>query len=605
MAFVLSACSSAVDGPGSPDSPGDAAEFCARWPEVRAALVTEFDSSDEWEIRSDVGAVRYALDGAAPLVPTALLTDWEVAIGFQDTVVTLLEIADYQPARLPQQLIDAAFGEGGAETASAASAQGIERVDAWAFNECGDFCELWPRLDRALGWGSGSAGGGDMEWHIITRGAVDEVLILLADDLVPEAVRADWDAAASMKLSMVDLYRSWGWEPPWDQGIGGESIQDGWLAAFGITQREIERFFEQGGGEGLEGDPMWWVGSQKSADHRAVISDWVGDNCEVVGTSGMSGTVTIDVPAGNPTNLLMAAVRRGADLGEIDDASDFFGVACSGEHWTGQSWSVPLLARDGDFRSPCTAFHMGHIVVTEALLPAGEYDLFVGTFPTGYGNFEVYVPAPESCAVVPFTVDGDTHIELPELVPCELGPLAGTPEEIARREPLPEPVGPSGTLHVLFTEYFPEARNDNGLYRVVVLPHGTTLNDLGRGYVWPVGTGCMHNRPLNDEEDRGGVDPEARRVILSEGVAVPISVFPVSVDGGYCGDPVAYAGFDPQRTGPDPIVLAAGDYDIYLFLEAGDDGREAGIRLCTHFTVAVTGDTVATAPLLEGWEDCG
>jgi len=299
----------------------------------------------------------------------------------------------------------------------------------------------------------------------------------------------------------------------------------------------------------------------------------------------------------------MAAVLRGADLSEVDDASDFLGVACSDEHWTGQSWSVPLLARDGDFRSPCTALHMSHIVVTEALLPAGEYDLFVGTFPTGYGDFEVYVPAPESCAVVPFTVDGDTHVVLPELVPCELGAMAGTPEEIARREPLPAPAGPSGTLHVLFSEYFPEAGNPNGRYAAIVLPHGATLNDLGRGHVWPVGTGCMHYRPLN--EDEGGVDPAASRVILSDGVAVPISAFPVSGNGGYCGDPVAYAGFDPQRTGPDPIVLAAGDYDIYLFLEAGDGGNESEIRLCTRFTVAVAGDTVATAPLLENWEDCG
>ena len=596
LTLLAGACTSVSDDSTGEIPTGDSAAFCTRWPEVRVALAAEFDSGDEEMLWADVRGARHTLDEVGALVPASLRSDWESAIGYQETVIKLLEIADYVPERLPRVLIDAAFGEGGAEAAASASAVSIERVDAWAFDECGDFCELWPRLDRALGFGSLGVGG-DMEWQIITDGLEDEALILLADGLVPDEVREDWDAAADMKLSMIDLYRSWDWEPPWER-LSGEEVMAGWLDAFGLTQRSIERYFdEHGGTEGLEVDPLWWVGSQVSAGHREVITAWSADNCEVVGASGMAGTVRVEGPAGGPDRLLMAAVPRGADLGEIDDASDFLGVACSDEHWVGQSWSVPLLDRDGDFNWPCTALHMSHVVVTEALLPAGDYDLFVGTFPTGFGDFDVYVPAPETCAVVPFTVDGDIQITVPDLEPCGLGPLAGSAEEIAWRQPPPTPVGPTGTLWVVLTEYFSEGgeRIGYGMYRMVVLPHGTTLNDVGIGEVWPVGSGCLGYRPLEN------FDRDVRATIVSDGVPVPISGFPVTGDVGQCVEASVYLGFEDHRVSPDPVELAAGDYDIYLVRETYVDGDDEDRFLCATLMVSVSGETVVEAPPLE---DC-
>jgi len=596
MTLLAGACTSATDEPVDEVSVGDSAAFCALWPEAKAALGAEFEARDEWELLSDVTEVRYTLDVADALVPAAVRAEWEAAIGFQDTVVTLLEIAGYQPQSVPQQLIDAAFGEGGAEAAASASALGIERVDAWAFDECGDFCELWPRLDRALGWGSSTVRHDEMEFHIIMKGAADEALIELADSLVPDEVRDEWDVAAGMKISMVDLYRSWAWMHS-GEIVAWSEAERAWLDVFGLTDDEVGNYLEgHGGTEGLQIQPTWWVGTQISADHRAVIADWVGDNCEVVGTSGLSGTVRIEGPAGGPDRLLMAAVVPGTDLGAIGNASDFLGVACSDEQMTWDSWSTPLLTRNGDFDSPCTYRHMGHLVVTETLFPAGDYELFVGTFPVGFGDFDVYVPAPEECTVVPFSVDGDTVIALPDLEPCDLGVLAGTVEEIARRQPPPDPVGASGTLRVLLTEYFPDGFG-YGAYRIVVLPGGTTLNDIGLGYAWPVGAGCMHYRPLNDE-----VDPRARLAITTNGVEVPVYAFPGTVDGGACDDALVYAGFEGERVGPDPIELAAGEYDVYLYRELGDEEGET--RLCTTVSVLVSGDTVAEAPPLDEWGDC-
>ena len=49
-----------------------------------------------------------------------------------------------------ERAIDAAFGDQGPEAAAAAANEAIERLDAWSVSECGDFCELWPRLNWAL-----------------------------------------------------------------------------------------------------------------------------------------------------------------------------------------------------------------------------------------------------------------------------------------------------------------------------------------------------------------------------------------------------------------------------------------------------------------------
>ena len=70
----------------------------------------------------------------------------------------------------------------------------------------------------------------------------------------------------------------------------------------------------------------------------------------------------------------------------------------------------------------------------EAILEPGDYELFVGAYPTSPGDWRFFVSAPLACAQIPVTIGGDTTIELPELGPCPLGPL-GDDREIARRSP--------------------------------------------------------------------------------------------------------------------------------------------------------------------------
>ena len=72
-----------------------------------------------------------------------------------------------------------------------------------------------------------------------------------------------------------------------------------------------------------------------------------------------------------------------------------------------------------------------------------------------------------------------------------MGPLAGTAEEIARRQPPSETDGPTGTLRVALTEHL----SDEGVhvwYQLAVLPAGTTLNQIALGDAWPVGTACLN-----------------------------------------------------------------------------------------------------------------
>jgi hypothetical protein len=575
---LAAACTSTAETATDEVPAGDPATFCTRWPEARAYLSTSFEGSHPAEVRGEVERARNTLEEVGVAAPASLRSTWEKATRFQDTVITLLGVAYYEPERLRQELVDAAFGEGGVEAASAESAAAIERLDAWAVEECGDFCEWWPRLDRAL--------TGVDERSMASSGAENEALLLGADALVPDAVRGDWDAAAAITLAIVDRYRAAGWAPPWASEVSGPGwVPDEFPAAVGVTEEQCEVL--------TVASEVCYQGSRELVDavvtaYRDRIADWVESNCVGIGASGLPGRVTIGgPPTGVPGTLLMAAVPVGTDLSAIDDASAFLGVACSQqEHWSGQPWSAVLLDRERGFESPCTAPHMTIWGTGEALLPAGDYELFAGYFPAGVGRFDLYVPAPESCAVVPFTVDGDTELTLPELGPCDLGALAGSAEEIARRRPPAAPTDPTGTLRVVLIDY---PREGEGFYRIVVLPHGTTLNEIALGEAWPAGSGCLYLQPL------AGFGPDITAAIATGGVPIPILSFPAVPYEDCAGAPV-YLGFEGDWT-PEPIDLGAGEYDVYVVFQIyREDGEESR---CGDLTVAVSGETVVEVPPLE------
>jgi hypothetical protein len=226
-----------------------------------------------------------------------------------------------------------------------------------------------------------------------------------------------------------------------------------------------------------------------------------------------------------------------------------------------------------------------------AVLPAGTYDLFAAHFPDGVGRFGLYVPAPDECALASFTVDGDTTVDLPDLGPCDLGPLSGSPEEIARRVAPPEPTGPGGTAEVVLSEYAREGGGEGRLV-IVVLEQGTSLDEIGLGEAWPVGFGCLHVPPWEH------LDPNVRRLVSSDGIPIPIIRYPAAPGAaeGFCVGPneLLMRGFHP-----DPVELRAAAYDVYVSLEMEDEsGWE---NRCGRATATVSGLTRIDLPPLE---DC-
>ena len=229
-------------------------------------------------------------------------------------------------------------------------------------------------------------------------------------------------------------------------------------------------------------------------------------------------------------------------------------------------------------------------------MSGGSYELFAGTFIGEPGSFDLYFGAPERCGQMTIAVDGDTVVDLPLLEQCDLVPI-GTPEEIARRTEAPFDAG--GTLHVeLPSAFAPEGFADCER-RAVLLPSGTTLNDIGRGDAWPVGGFTL---ALMSARYLGSGDPNALRLGSEPGL-VPI----VAVGATGSAAPILpqIGGERPRpwdESLPDPIPLASGSYDLRLqewcFREEQVEGPDNERTQCAMLTVEVDGETVVTAPEL-------
>ncbi len=127
----------------------------------------------------------------------------------------------------------------------------------------------------------------------------------------------------------------------------------------------------------------------------------------------------------------------------------------------------------------------------------------------------------------------------------------------------------------------PEHASPGGI-QVVVLPAGTTLNDVGREEVWPAGAAATW---LPDRA-------EFRR----RGLTIPVVALPAG------GSPRA---FEPHwLLGPAddlvrPVVLAPGAHDVYVSLDQWDEEAGEDVSLCARFVVSIDGNTVAETPDLE------
>ncbi|MFV1971012.1 MAG: hypothetical protein ACC683_08430 [Acidimicrobiia bacterium] len=603
-AVVLSACtgveSSTAEGTDT-EGRGNAALFCRAWPEARETIVGAVTGETSFDLLGDrtVGLDRNFVDSDAALaavdaaVPIEVRADWNRAYEAYATVSDLLFVTGYTEGAIRPIHVTMAFGDRGPEAVLADAEAAVAAIDDWAIEACGDFSERWPEFESVLRYEEGFDWG---RW----QQNLDRYELSLATGarLVPDEIRGHWETAADIQSRRFVMFR----ENDFQWGNVDEETA---LREWGVLPWD----------------------EAKAASDAALdrIGRWVEANSDPSAiTTGAPGSLSIRiVPHEQLTARTVVAVLlpAGTDFGSVRSADDYVALICTGarespeewerglehaaqeaegtgmtpeeyalEHWIDADPLRPLRQEGGDHES--SVCNLIRHEEGDAIVPGGSYELFVGAYVGDPGNYGVYFAAPEHCTQFPVIINGDTIIDLPELEPCDLEPM-GRPEEIARRT-LPA-FEPGGTLRVeVDSAIMPEEFDHCGL-SAVLLPAGTTLNDIGKGDAWPSGVFSLGRQ--NSEYVEGG---EEQRWAQAPGL-VPILPAPPSGTG----EVRLQAHIRPDGPWdtffPDPVPLAAGSYDLRIEEGCNREGEDFDTLWCGFVAVKVDGDTVVGMPELE---DC-
>ncbi|MEA3511517.1 MAG: hypothetical protein U9R51_08790, partial [Actinomycetota bacterium] len=519
--------------------------------------------------------------------------EWDRAYEAYARVSDLLFVTGYTEGVIRPVHVTMAFGDKGPEAAAADAEAAVAAIDDWAIEACGDFCSRWPEFESTLRYEE------HFDWGRWEQN-LDHYELSLATGarLVPDEIRDSWEIAADIQTRRFVAFRENGFQ--W-----GNIDEERALREWGVLP--------------------WEEAKELSDAALERMGLWVETNCDPsVITTGTPGSLSIRVvPHEQLTTrtIVGALLPPGTDFASARSVDDYVALTCTRspsspeewdrglehaaqeaagtgmtpqeyalEHWIG---AEPLrsLRQDGEYYEFSVCSLIRH-EEGDAIVPGGSYELFVGAFIGDPGNYGVYFAAPEYCTQFPVTVNGDTVVDLPELEPCELDPV-GRPEEIARR--IIPPFEPGGTLRVeVDSAVIPEDFDHCGV-SAVLLPAGTTLNDVGKGDVWPLGVFSLWRQ--NPEHIGSG---DERRWARAPGL-VPILPAPPS-GTGEVGLQVHIRGDGPWDTFfPDPVPLAAGAYDLRVEENCHRRGEEIETLRCGFVTVEVDGDTVVEMPQLE---DC-
>ncbi|GMQ86219.1 MAG: hypothetical protein BMS9Abin07_1792 [Acidimicrobiia bacterium] len=478
-----------------------------------------------------------------------------------------------------------------------------ERADSGSLGNVALFCRAWPAAgDKLLGTVSG-----ETSIRYETDVAPTDRFLADVDSTVPAEIRSEWDRAYETYQRVSDLLFITGYNENEDA----------------IRAVHLKMAFGDAGPEAAVAD------TEAAA---AAIDEWSEANCDAAavtaGTSGGPGSLTVRImPQEHLTEqrLLMALLPPGTDFAAVRSLAPIVAASCTQVEQLPEDWEswlrelAPQAAelgmdpeelvltqfRDGEFSHPlipidaeqrsqpniCSAIPSEY-EAEAALVPGGAYELFVGAYRGEPGSYDFYFAAPEHCLQFPVTINGDTVVDLPELEPCTLEPL-GSPEEIARRAA--PPVESGGTLRVEFDSALQPEGFDFCSLNAVLLPGGTTLNDIGRGDTWP--SGMFNLRPLVPRFVEGEA---AQRLARSPGL-VPVLAMVASGQGGAMINADIRDGESWDARFPDPVALAAGSYDLRLQEmcnnEDAQDEDDGAIR-CAFVTVEVDGATIVEMPEL-------
>lgn len=566
----------------------DAAAFCVRWPDARAALRAEpLETIDEGlQDRDEVAAELLAtIHEVERLVPPDIRDEWDVAAGFRRGVTELLLTLEFVSERVRPVHLELAFGDADPERLEARAAASVDAIDQWTVTGCGDFCARWPEIEAAVRITDRDLHEGPAE--VLSRERDEAELRAIIDPLVPEALRSAWDEA-----------REW-------RGIATDAIE-----AEPDRPWEIDRYFED---RGLDLNFGTYL---EELDRRLEpMVAWVGANCEgVIAGAGGPGTLTVQVrltPEMVGSHLVVAVVPTGAPVTGLETNADLLGGDCRGVGTIEPETELTMIEPRGT-RSLCD-FLAGAEGVERARLDGGTYDVVALTvLGLGNGDLGSYLPAPELCTRFPVAVGGDTVVEVPPLEPCTLGPLAGDPDDVeGRRAPLVDPSEPgAGTVTVVLADAISpirepgaeaESQDAAGPVVAVALPAGTDLDEVGRRAVWPSGVVCMET--FNPEYvDR--IDDPQDRDRLTGPHALPLTALPPTGHPPACFQPFSDLAGLLARGGPDPAVFAPGAYDLYLEVSEELGRVSPADSRCHQRTVTVDGDVSVEVPSATEWGEC-
>ncbi len=645
--FAVASCGTPHNEAATPATRagGNTQVFCEIWPDARGDLLASWNNESEsdesgWAIRLEAEIARYDR-----IVPPAMRPDWDEAHAVFTDIADLRFTVGYYDSRIRPEHLAMVFGEAGPEAAIAAAETAIDRIDVWAARSCGDFCSRWEDIERAVQFEPGLHP--DAMRDVLLNADRHQLWMNIGTQIVPDAVAGAWETAVSIRSAYLEYVRDrdvadyTSEEAEFERftNLVGRPLDR--LAEH--SHQALEAIHEwrsrncgqsalttTGSGPGrltveLGNDPSvvgGWVLLAllpDGGDFGSVgsITDYVAGTCDriqpfeefAVPVDWSFEEVAERIEAGQRPEVIAAdlgydlrdflqqwslerfgvdvvtladRLEEGIPFNEVADAMGFdpMEALTPSEHPATQVLTLQPINDDTEYSDDACQF----VEEQQAILEPGDYELYVGAYDGDPGDWRFFVAAPMACSTIPVTIGGDTTVEVPPLGPCSIGAV-GSDREIERRSP------PPGDRDSSLRVRLPTPHGDDSPFGCVlhmaILPTGTTLNDVGRGDVWPSG-GVAVGRPALEH-----VDPS----MGDEAVLVPILAYPTTSglfdlwidlrhDGSWMGSSL------------DPAPLIAGEYDLHVeqacFVQPDDD--EDAVRTCGMGTVDVQGATVMDLP---------
>jgi hypothetical protein len=340
------------------------------------------------------------------------------------------------------------------------------------------------------------------------------------------------------------------------------------------------------------------------------VDQWMQNNCDNAGGPGVIEVEFPEITGAAGDFLVMAVGPVGSTYADLDNIEQFEAGTC--DDISRDPWGVrldgdengtfivpdgrPLAARVDEAGDELCGFHGGH-----EPLDAGPHTLVVAQYE-GLPPGNAPLPDPTHCLAMDINISGDTHVKIPDLPLCDVA-QALDPDDWRHVEPVSASSPGAGTLKVRV----PDQRlpvelefegGDRGEFHVVVLPSGTTLNEVGREQMFPSGTGCVRLQTENESEG----ELELRPVEIPIGDLPPLGQ-PSCLDPTWLNGARPVPGLPPGPPADDstlPLtVLAGGTYDVRVWVFNGGSEHE---KLCASFEATIDGDTVVDVPELG---ECG